>query len=499
MSEYDYDTGPIDDDNIIDDDSRNDQFRGPYDYENPDSGSFIDPFRDLAHYGNPAFIRVAVLNGSLPLDLLTDEQQRALQVGPYEPEEVPEDDLLNGDPDLTGGGAADDMQIESILGQAQEFSSGANGFAAVWEDLPEDLGELEKQLIEQLQNRLLAGGGIGWEFNPAEGDSIFFKLPVVIPGMSGIMKIKIRNPDGTFKSPGEITAAVGEQIKNTVNEVVALPGKLLEQAKTILSQGGDLAEILAGTSTKTLEEVVGDVFGGIFGIEGEERTGDVWEVLIGQLTDRTISNESTEGGLFDLGDSETATTAPVEEPPAATGEEAIPASDTVKTTETSEPTEPPVTIEPPVTTETPVTTEEEKRLTIPTADTVKTNETSEPEEPPVTTEPIVTAEEPVTTDLPVITEEETTTDLPVTTEPTEPTEPIDPTEPTEPTEPVVEPPPPSGGGGGGGGSGMFKPHIGGINYALPQFTGVPYKLDKDYNVSLNRIIEENLFSDFDVA
>lgn len=47
--------------------------------------------------------------------------------------------------------------------------------------------------------------------------------------------------------------------------------------------------------------------------------------------------------------------------------------------------------------------------------------------------------------------------------------------------------------------GMFSPHIGGIGYKLPQFTGVPYKLDKDYNVSLNRIIEENLFSDFDVA
>jgi hypothetical protein len=37
------------------------------------------------------------------------------------------------------------------------------------------------------------------------------------------------------------------------------------------------------------------------------------------------------------------------------------------------------------------------------------------------------------------------------------------------------------------------------NLSLPQFTGVPYKLDKDYNVSLDRIMKENLFSDFDVA
>lgn len=241
--------------------------------------------------------------------MLTDEQQRALQVGPYDPEQVvSEDDLLNGDPDLTGGEAADDLQIESILGQAQEFSSGANGFAAVWEELPEDLGKLEKQLIEDFQNRLLAGGGIGWEHNPADGDSIFFKLPVVIPGMSGIIKIKIRNPDGTFKSPGEITASIGESIQNTVNEVVTLPGRLLDQAKTILEQGGDLAEILAGTSSKTLEEAVGDVFGGIFNVEGVEE--GVWEVLIGQLSGQLIDQESIEDGLFDLGDLEADITDP---------------------------------------------------------------------------------------------------------------------------------------------------------------------------------------------
>ena len=85
MSEYDYDTGPIDDDNIIDDGTVLWNFNAaptgtPYGY---DVG--IDPFRDLGHYGDPSFIRAAVLNGSLPLDLLNDEQQKALQVGPYLP------------------------------------------------------------------------------------------------------------------------------------------------------------------------------------------------------------------------------------------------------------------------------------------------------------------------------------------------------------------------------------------------------------------------------
>lgn len=449
MSDYADDTGPV-----IDDDSA-DVVRPETYLEEilrnlllPDS---IDPQRDLLHYGNINILRTAVLNGSLPLDLLTDEQQRALQVGPYDPEQVvSEDDLLNGDPDLTGGEAADDLQIESILGQAQEFSSGANGFAAVWEELPEDLGKLEKQLIEDFQNRLLAGGGIGWEHNPADGDSIFFKLPVVIPGMSGIIKIKIRNPDGTFKSPGEITASIGESIQNTVNEVVTLPGRLLDQAKTILEQGGDLAEILAGTSSKTLEEAVGDVFGGIFNVEGVEE--GVWEVLIGQLSGQLIDQESIEDGLFDLGDLEADITDP---------------NDTKK----------PIIKDPTI-------------ITDPVFDN-NTEDTEEFSSDDVeTTNPDDGTKKPRIKEGTIITDPVFNNNTTVTTE-----TPVDGVE----IEEVVEPP--SGGGGGGGGSvgGMFSPHIGGIGYKLPQFTGVPYKLDKDYNVSLNRIIEENLFSDFDVA
>ena len=210
-------------------------------------------------------------------------------------------DLTGNDPDLEGTAAADDLQIQSILSQATGFT--ADGFAAVFEELEldelnENLGKIEKEYVKRLQNELLRGGGVGWEFNPEEGDSIFFKLPVVIPGMSGIMKIKIKNPDGTFKTAGEIAAETRTQIETAVQDVAALPGKLMEQAGEILGQGGDLAEILAGTSDKTLEEVLGDIFGGIFEVEGETDTSGVWDILIGKLTEQTIANESEEGGLL---------------------------------------------------------------------------------------------------------------------------------------------------------------------------------------------------------
>ena len=85
---------------------------------------------------------------------------------------------------------------------------------------------------------------------------------------------------------------------------------------------------------------------------------------------------------------------------------------------------------------------------------------------------------------------------------------VDPREPEEPDEPAT------GGGGGGsgddseeqepitGGGGMFTGLGGGgsgrtgymdnLGYGLPQFVAVPYQL-KDYNVELNRLINDSLF------
>jgi hypothetical protein len=455
-------------------------------------------------------------------------------------------DLTGDDADLSGNQAADDLQVQNIINQAQGITAGS--FDAVWKDLPEDLEELEKELTEQLQNSLLKGGGVGWEFNPEEGDSIFFKLPIVIPGLSGIMKIKIRNPDGSFKKPGEIAAAVGTQVKSTVNEVIALPGKLLEQAGTILGQSGELAGILAGTSTKTLEEHIGDIFGGIFGIGDKRRTGDVWEILIAQLTEETIKNETKEGGVLwsdaAAEDVEATTETPVvteelpitvEDPPVVTEDPPVVTEDPPVVTEdppvvTEDP--PVVTEDPPVVTEdtpvvtedTPVVTEdppvvtEELPITIEDTPVVTEDPVFVTEELPVVTEdlPIITEELPfvleelpittedppvVTEDPPVVTEDPpvVTEDPPVVTEDppvvTEDTPVV-----TEDTPVVTEDPPvvtgvssSGGGGGGGGGYAAFGMMSGQApRLQLPDFRAV-LPQQKDYTVALNKIIQESLF------
>ena len=86
---------------------------------------------------------------------------------------------------------------------------------------------------------------------------------------------------------------------------------------------------------------------------------------------------------------------------------------------------------------------------------------------------------------------------------------VDPREPEEPDEPATggggggsgddseEQEPITGGGGmftglGGGGSGR-KGYMDNLGYGLPQFVAVPYQL-KDYNVELNRLINDSLFS-----
>ena len=363
-------------------------------------------------------------------------------------------DLTGVDPDLEGTAAADDLQIQNILNQATEFTAGANGFAAVFEELEldelnENLGEIEKEYVKRLQNELLRGGGVGWEFNPKDGDSIFFKLPVVIPGMSGIMKIKIKNPNGTFKTAGEIAAETGTQIRGAVNEVVALPGKLMEQAGEILGQSGELAEILAGTSDKTIEEALGDIFGGIFGAEGETDTSGIWDILIGQLTQETIDNESTEGGLLEgIGLSEETV---VPEVPV------VGRRDDTVTSPFPEPTEgePKVAPEP----EVPVVGRRDDTVVGPLPTGII--------DPPKVAPTVETTEDP--------------------------TDPVDPTDPTDPTDPVVEPPPPSGGGGGGGGGFASGRVIGEAPMLqLPAFRPVMPQ-QKDYTVALNNIIQESLF------
>ena len=348
------------------------------------------------------------------------------------------------------------------------------------DELDENLGEIEKEYVKRLQNELLRGGGVGWEFNPKDGDSIFFKLPVVIPGMSGIMKIKIKNPDGSFKTAGEIAAETGTQIEAAVGEVVALPGKLMDQAGEILGQSGELAEILAGTSDKTIEEALGDIFGGIFGAEGETDTSGVWDILIGQLTQETIDNESVEGGLLAGVGLPTETVLPE-----------VPVGDRRDDT-VVDPFPEPITAEPKVdpTVEEPVVGRRDDTV----VDPLPTGTTAEPKVAPVPEEPVVGRKDDTVVDpLPTGTTGPTKVDPTVDTteDPTDPVDPVDPTGPTDPTDPVVEPPP-SGGGGGGGGFASGRVIGEAPMLQLPAFRPVMPQ-QKDYTVALNNIIQESLF------
>jgi hypothetical protein len=63
-----------------------------------DSGTMVNPQFDLLHYGNDELIRRAIENGSLPLNQLTDEQQKALKVGPYAETPVGEETPVEEEP-----------------------------------------------------------------------------------------------------------------------------------------------------------------------------------------------------------------------------------------------------------------------------------------------------------------------------------------------------------------------------------------------------------------
>ena len=94
--------GPMADPNLSDDQPiRPDNPLAPDPTDNPkDSGTMIDPQKDLAHYfESDELVRRAIENGSLPLDQLTDEMQRKYKVGPYAETLYPEQGM-GGEPSI---------------------------------------------------------------------------------------------------------------------------------------------------------------------------------------------------------------------------------------------------------------------------------------------------------------------------------------------------------------------------------------------------------------
>jgi len=91
---------------------------------------------------------------------------------------VSENDLLNGDPDLTEDTTADDLQVSAYMSTLQGTAAGViKGMG------PPSAGgsgkkSIEEEVMEILQNQALQGGGIGIEINPKNGDSFLLKLTI---------------------------------------------------------------------------------------------------------------------------------------------------------------------------------------------------------------------------------------------------------------------------------------------------------------------------------
>lgn len=207
-------------------------------------------------------------------------------------EVVPEDDLLNGDSDLTGDTTADDLQVSSYINAMQGTAS-----TEIDTILGSASTDIEQDLTDILQNQVMAGGAIGVEINPEDGDSFLLKLPIPLPIPGNVLKIKFRNPDGTFVPLPDIIGEVTGSIQKAGSDLLALPGKLIDQAEAIFEELKETGKILAGTSEEDIEGKIADIFGGILGSpSGNSMETPNWILeglrakLIGAATNNAVNN-----------------------------------------------------------------------------------------------------------------------------------------------------------------------------------------------------------------
>jgi hypothetical protein len=237
-----------------------------------DSGTMVDPQKDLSHYfESDELLRRAIENGSLPLNQLTDEQQKALKVGPYavDPKlEGSQDAIdkalegLEGEPPLTPeegtpperlGEATDDERkqqlidgvangdIDPLLISKDELTAlGIEGKDLVLPapskdfitktrekimgtigDLAEDLGPAIATATTppSLEEMLDPNNGAAWQIGvriDANGDSqLFVKIGLPIPGLTGDGWEIDLTKDGQLVIDDAIKRKAGEIWENT--------------------------------------------------------------------------------------------------------------------------------------------------------------------------------------------------------------------------------------------------------------------------------------------
>tara|TARA_R110002012_G_scaffold321993_1_gene553249 strand:+ start:138 stop:1973 length:1836 start_codon:yes stop_codon:yes gene_type:complete len=485
----------------------------------------------------------------------------------------PDGSLLEDNVDLTGDNIGNDLTIDSYISSLQGTQSAVLEKAL---KTPSSSNNLEKVLHGELQNKRLSGGGIGVELDPVDGTSLLLKLPLGLPSISPPLKIKLFEPDGSIRPLPDIIGEATASVQNAVSDILAIPGKLIDEAKKTLD---DLAK--EGLDEDSILERVGTIFDGVLeGTSGELIDSDTW--ITGTILDEMINvlNSSIDDWKEGSPDSGYNNPFPVSEDLSSSGD----ASAAQPSPESSDQPSPSPsdlitdTVNPDnpdpaprdygvdsvgnpltendfniiqnsddfgrdITSDGIVTSEEWRNW----SDQLEVNQVKIPDDaskkdssgvdsssfPPDSDDPsqddsskddpskddsdgpltetidqspdnkdpdIIINQDPV---IPPGLPPDGSGSSPFSDAPPDDRRDVD--QPEDQPENLFTDPPQEdspeedsggGGGGGGGSGGMFEPYSGSINYALPQFQAVPYNLNKDYNVSLDRIMKESLFGNF---
>ena len=435
---------------------------------------------------DPSSLPEGFLDAPSPdLDMTIGEllDQQGIEYTYTPPEEV---DLSEVDPDLEGTGTADQIESDRLIETATGWAADPRKMQEIFDRVLRGT-PVDEALSEVFQEIMMGAPGIGVEFQGPTPDYIL----ITIPGLpllteTGVNKISLKNPDGSWKTPTQIETDIGEMIDNTVTRISELPGQIVEKVEEVLTEIGEI-------------EAPGDVWEVIEGIlEGVSLGGGAietppWlhpEVLI-------ILSEAAREVLtkWEEGDEEIENWLgsgwPTDD---ATDDTVDITDDTVDTTDVTDDT-----IE---TVDTTDVTDDTTDVTDDTIETVDTTDVTD-DTTDVTDDTVETVDTTdVTDDTTDVTDDtvETVDTTDVTDDTTDDT--IDTTDVTYDIEggddggddeiEIIE----GDGGGGGGGGGMFggggDPYMDRLSYQLPPFVQVDLP-QTDYNRQLNRLIEENLF------
>ena len=321
------------------------------------------------------------------------------------------------------------------------------------------------------------------------------------------MRIKILNEDGSLVPLPDVLGEAKNKVAQAGKDILAIPGQILNEARGALGDLKDLGGVVAGTSNKTLTEVLGEIFSGVLvegsdtlpktGWMGQGILGDIYDIFLKEVDDwKSGGDPSKFGGdpfpVAPVGDGLPVGDAP---PPGPSSDTPLPESPFG---------EKPPEVDPDLNLDPELEPELEPELG-PELEPELEPDLDPSLDPDLDPDPGKNPDDDPKDDDPK-------DDDPKDDDPKDDEKPdekpgenpviIDTTPPPETLvgdggETVDDPPEESGGGGGGGGAGgMFEPYSGAINYGLPQFQAVPYNLKKDYNASLDRIMQESLFGNF---